>query len=109
MKKVIAASIALFLAGTVGFTFAQDANGTNPAMSPKARLERQHDRIHEGVENGSISKKEHRKLAREGRRINRTRKRDLRKDGGKLTDEDRAKLEKRENHRSKEIFKDKHN
>ncbi|GEM_PF-2248883 len=109
MRKTLAVLTALFVAGSVGFTFAQDVNGNNPAMSPKARLERQHDRVQEGVQNGSISKKEHRKLARQGRHINRERRRDLRKDGGKLTNEDRAKLERQENRRSGEIYQDKHN
>src|SRR3989442_381173 len=109
MKKLIAAAIALFLVGSTGLAFAQDKHGKNPAMSPKNRLERQHDRIKDGVEDGKISKKEHRKLAKEGRQINRQRKQDLRKDGGKLTDQDRAKLEKEENGRSREIYKDKHN
>lgn len=108
MKKIFAA-VALFLAATTGLAFAQDANGNNPAMSPKARLERQHARIKAGEKNGTISKKEHRQLAKEGRKINRQRKRDLRKDGGKLTNQDRAKLEKEENGRSQQINNDKHN
>ena len=109
MKKSLAMLTAVFVASSVGFTFAQDTNGNNPAMSPKARLVRQHARIKEGVKDGSITPKEHRQLARQGRRINRSRKRDLRKDGGKLTDTDRAKLEQRENVRSGEIAADKHN
>lgn len=109
MKKLLAATTALFFAATLGLAMAQDANGNNPAMSPKNRLERQHDRIQQGVANGTVSKKEHRKLAKEGRRINRQRKRDLRKDGGHLTKKDRRKLEKEENHRSNQIYQDKHN
>lgn len=108
MKKPgIALAAALFVAST-GFALAQDANGNNPAMSPGARLDRQHDRIQQGVNNGTITKKEHRKLARQGRRINRQRKRDLRKDGGTLDKKDRKKLEREENRRSKEIYNDKH-
>ena len=109
MKKSLALLTVLFLASSIGFTFAQDANGNNPGMSPKARLIRQHARIKEGVKDGSISPKEHRQLARQGRRINRERRRDLRKDGGKLNDADRAKLERQENFRSGEIAADKHN
>ncbi|SRR5579871_3039190 len=104
----VALAAALFVAST-GLALAQDANGNNPAMSPGARLERQHDRIEQGEKDGTINKQEHRKLARQGERINRQRKRDLKKDGGTLDKKDRHKLEKEENHRSNEIYKDKHN
>ena len=108
MNKTIAAAVLSIMTVSAGVSFAQDANGNNPAMSPKARLERQHDRIQEGVKDGTIDKKEHRKLARQGRAINRQRKRDLKKDGGTLDKKDRKQLEKEENHRSKEIYNDKH-
>ncbi len=109
MKKLIAAAVFSIMTASTGFALAQDANGNNPAMSPKARLERQHDRIKDGVKDGTISKKEHRKLARQGKAINRQRKRDLAKDGGTLNKKDRKQLEKEENGRSKEIYNDKHN
>ncbi|HEY5039450.1 MAG TPA: hypothetical protein VIJ93_10295 [bacterium] len=102
MKKTLAVLTALFVASSVGFTFADD-------MSPKNRLENQHDRVHDGVKDGTISKKEHRKLVKEGRKINHQRKADLRKDGGKLDKKDRKHLEKEENNRSNQIYKDKHN
>jgi len=101
MKKLTVALAAALFVGSMGFAIADD-------MSPKDRLENQHDRIQQGVDNGSINKKEHRKLARQGRKINRQRKRDLKKDGGKLDKSDRHQLEKEENHRSNEIYNDKH-
>ena len=102
MKKLTVVLAAVLFAGSLGLAFADEA-------SPKERLENQHDRIQQGVNNGSISNKEHRKLARQGRHINRERKRDLAKDGGHLDKKDRNKLERQENHRSNEIYKDKHN
>ena len=108
MKKSLSVALILALMGSAALSFAQDANGDNPGMSPGARLERQHDRIEQGVDSGKINKKEHAKLAREGRRINRQRKRDIQKDGGKLDKRDRRKLEKEEIHRSKQIYEDKH-
>ena len=102
MKKFTVALAAALFVGSLGLTLADEA-------SPKERLENQHERIEQGVDSGTISKKEHRKLARQGRHINRERKRDLRKDGGKLDKQDRRKLEKEENHRSNEIYNDKHN
>ncbi len=108
MKKYsVVLAAAMFVAST-GLALAQDANGNNPAMSPGNRLENQHDRIENGVKDGKITPKEHRKLARQGRKINRQRKRDLKKDGGKLDNQDRRHLEKEENHRSNEIYNDKH-
>jgi hypothetical protein len=94
--------------GTVGLAMAQDANGKNPAMSPKARLQRQHKRIKKGVKNGTITPAEHKQLAQEGKDINQQRKADLKKDGGKLTKKDRDSLEAQENLRSKQINQDKH-
>ena len=102
MKKLTGALVAALFMGSMGLALADD-------MSPKDRLENQHDRIQQGVDNGTISKKEHRKLAKQGRKINRERKRDLRKDGGKLDKSDRRKLEHQENKRSNEISNDKHN
>jgi len=108
MKKLIAVAVFSIMAASTGLVLAQDTNGNNPAMSPKARLERQHDRIKDGVKDGTISKKQHKKLAKQGRAINRQRKADLKKDGGKLDKSDRKQLEKEENGRSKEIYNDKH-
>ena len=108
MKKLIVALTALFFVGATGLALAQDANGKNPAMSPKARLVRQHKRIKQGVKNGTITKAQHKQLAQEGKIINKERKADLKKDGGKLTKADRKNLEAQENLRSKQIYQDKH-
>ena len=108
MKKVTAALATITFLASMGLALAQDANGNNPAMSPKARLKRQHQRIEQGVKNGKITAKEHRQLAREGEKINAQRKADLKKDGGRLTHKQRKKLEKEENHRSDQIYNDKH-
>ncbi len=104
MKKTQAVLATLLAISFATATFAED----HP-MSPKHRLQRQHGRIEQGVKNGSITPKEHAKLAREGHHINQERKEDLRKDGGKLTPADRAKLEHQENKRSEQIDQDKHN
>ncbi len=108
MKKFIVVLCGLMFLGAAGMAMAQDANGKNPAMSPKARLHRQHKRIMQGVKSGKISKAQHKQLAQEGKIINKERKADLRKDGGKLDKQDRANLESQENLRSKQIYDDKH-
>jgi hypothetical protein len=107
MKKLLVVLTALVLLGTTGFSFAQDANGKNPAMSPKARLARQHKRIKNGVKNGTITKSQHKQLAQQGKAINQERKADIKADGGKLDKSDRQNIESQENARSKEITADK--
>ena len=87
--------IALVLLGTTGFSFAQDKNGSNPKMSPKARVARQHARIKNGVKNGTITKSQHKQLAQQGKAINSQRKADLAANGGKMPQSDRAQFGKR--------------
>jgi hypothetical protein len=108
MKKSLVVLSVLALLGVSGFALAQDANGKNPAMSPKARLARQHQRIKQGVKSGKISKSQHKQLAQEGKDINRERKSDKAANGGKLTKSDRQSLESQENLRSEQISQDKH-
>jgi hypothetical protein len=107
MKKTLAVLMALFLLGTTGYSFAQDAHGKNPAMSPKHRLKRQHRRIRNGVKSGKISKSQHKQLAQEGKDINQERKADLAANDGKMTNSDRQQLESQENLRSEQIHQDK--
>jgi hypothetical protein len=104
MKKTQVVLATLLAISFATATFAED----HP-MSPKHRLIRQHDRIKQGEKDGSVTPKEHAQLAKEGHHINRERKRDLRKDGGKLTPGDKAHLEHQENDRSQQIYQDKHN
>jgi len=109
MKKSLAVLSVLLFLGAAGVSMAQDANGKNPKMSPKARLARQHARIKAGVKSGKINKAQHKQLAQEGKDINKERKADLKKDGGKLTNSDRQNLESQENLRSEQIKQDKSN
>jgi hypothetical protein len=104
MKKTQAVLATLLAISFATATFAED----HP-MSPKHRLVRQHNRIKQGVKDGKITTKEHAQLAKEGHHINKERKNDLKADGGKLTPDDKAKLEHQENDRSQQIYQDKHN
>jgi hypothetical protein len=108
MKKLLVVLAALMLLGTAGISMAQDANGKNPKMSPKARLARQHKRIMNGVKSGKISKAQHKQLAQEGKDINQERKADKAANGGQLTKSQRQNLESQENLRSEQIYQDKH-
>ncbi len=107
MKRSLVVLVALVLLGSAGFSFAQDVNGKNPAMSPKHRLVRQHRRIKNGVKSGKINKSQHQQLAQEGKDINQERKADLAANGGKMPQADRQQLESQENLRSEQIHQDK--
>ena len=107
MKKTLAVLMALFMLGTIGHAFAQDKNNKNPAMSPKHRLKRQHNRIKNGVKSGKISRSQHKQLAQEGKDINQERKSDLAANDGKMPQGDRQNLESQENLRSEQIHQDK--
>lgn len=107
MKKFLALMTAVAFLFTVGSAMAKGAKGAYK-ISPKQRLKNQHKRIKDGVEDGTITKDEHKKLAEEGKEINQERKADLAKDGRKLTKQDRHDLEQKLDSRSKEIYQDKH-
>jgi hypothetical protein len=63
------------------------------------RETRQQHRIYQGVQNGSVSPAEYNRLEREEYRLNEQRER-----GGQ-----RVKLNREENHLSRQIYRDKHN
>ena len=106
MKKFLALMTAVAFLFSVGSAMAAPKGAHK--LSPKKRLKIQHERIKDGVKDGTITKDEHQKLAEEGKEINQERKADLAKDGGKLTKQDRHDLEKKLDSRSKEIYQDKH-
>ncbi|MEH1869843.1 hypothetical protein [Nostoc sp.] len=67
----------------------------------------QQHRITQGVENGSINKREYRSLERKEASLNAARRHDLR--NGRLTSRERQQLNRRENSISRSIYHDKHN
>jgi len=83
----------------------------NQAIAGEVRNREVHEqqRIDQGVKNGTIQPSELRNL--EGRidKINQTRVSDLQKNGGHLTPQERRNLNRRENHLSHAIYRDKHN
>jgi hypothetical protein len=73
------------------------------------RESNQQARINQGVKSGELTRKETSKLESEEARIRVNERFDKRKDGGKLTAADRAKLQKQLNQASRNIYRDKHN
>jgi hypothetical protein len=72
------------------------------------RINRQEHRVYTGVKNGSISPKEYRQIEHREDRIEAARIRDIRS-GGKLTQSEKNRLNRRLNKLSRTIYHDKHN
>jgi tellurite resistance protein len=72
------------------------------------RKERQKERIQEGRKSGELMKKEAARIRTRERNLNRQVRED-RKDGGGMTPAERAKIEKRQDDISQDIYKQKHN
>jgi hypothetical protein len=71
------------------------------------RINNQQQRIYSGVKNGSISPGEFRRLERREDRIKAAQRRDIRS-GGKLTQAEKYRLNRRLNRLSNTIYRDKH-
>jgi len=100
MKKLIALTITGLLTATAF------------ADGPKTIQERKHNqqaRIHQGVKSGELTKGEAKHIEKQEHALNKEEREMRKENGGKLTAADRAKLNRQQNHMSKEIYKDKHN
>ena len=85
---------------------------TPPPMHPhsiNARLHDQHERIHQGVGSGQLTRGEQYRLNTRDARIHRQERRDRRFDNGKLTSSERRHLQRELNGSSRAIYRDKHN
>jgi len=69
----------------------------------------QQNRIANGVKNGSLSPKEASHLENREARLQKTEKKDMAEHNGHLTKAEQTRLNQRQNHISKSIYKDKHN
>ena len=74
-----------------------------------ARRNHQHSRIEKGIKSGKITPREHHQLAREGNKIRHQEHADRRANGGYITKGQQKQLNREQNQRSKQIYKDKHN
>jgi len=113
--------IALALGGLlIGSAFAQNPNtvGAGPGVvdpnHPRVnqinrREQHQQDRIANGIKSGQLNPGEARHLEREEWRLKRNEKHDMARDGGHLTKQDQARLNREANHVSRDIYRDKHN
>src|ERR1700690_251884 len=73
------------------------------------RAENQQDRIASGVKSGQLTAGETSHLENQEAAINKEKRADRAADGGPLTSQEKAKINRQQNHVSHEIYKDKHN
>ena len=89
------------LSGTVSMAFAQ--NEVND------RERNQQRRIGQGVESGSLTAGETAHLEKQEAGINREVRQDRKANGGKLTPQEHAQVNRQQNRESNRIYRDKHN
>lgn len=91
----------------------QTAPAGRPAAPPPgtaaARTQRQQDRIAQGVRSGQLTAGETRNLESREASVNREKRNMRAQDNGHLTAADRRALNRRQNHISRSIYRDKHN
>jgi hypothetical protein len=88
---------------------AQPATAQRPDPSIAQRKENQQDRIANGVKSGQLTAGETANLETKEAAINGETKADRAANGGKLTAAEKSKINKQQNHLSKQIYTDKHN
>jgi len=99
-NKLIAIAITGLLTAT---TFGESA------ATIQHRKHNQKARIHQGVKSGELTHHEAKHLEKQEHALKKEEHQMRKENGGKLTAADRAKLNRQQNHLSKEIYKDKHN
>lgn len=85
------------------------ATGLAQAQDIPVRKENQQKRIVGGAVNGSLTPHETKNLERKEAAINRETRRERRQNGGYLTPREKARVNRQQNHVSKDIYRDKHN
>ena len=87
-------------------------NDTKPAKPPLTEIQKdrvqQRDRIAQGVASGQLNANQASHLEKQEGAINREIVQDRAANGGKLTSAEKAKINRQQDHMSKEIYKDKH-
>ena len=117
MKKLLIFTLGTVLfAGVAASGQAQEVapNGAADPGHPRvnqvdSRERRQDSRIAKGDRSGELTNRETAHVDRRENRIQRTKARDMRNDGGHLTRTEQRHLDQRQNHLSRTIHRDKHN
>ena len=107
--------ISLLGAALAVFALPVVAQSTTPTPDPKPksevgqRMENQQDRIANGIKDGQLSPGEASHLEKNEAKINREVRNDRAANGGKLTPQEKAKVNRQLNKQSGQIYRDQHN
>lgn len=82
---------------------------TDPKSEVGKRAENQQDRIAQGIKSGQLTAGEASHLESNEARINREVRNDRAANGGKLTQQEKAQVNRQQNRHSRQIYRDKHN
>ena len=82
---------------------------TNPKSEVGKRAENQQDRIAQGIKSGQLTAGEAAHLENNEAKINKEVRNDRTANGGKLTPQERAQVNRQQNRTSRQIYRDKHN
>ena len=82
---------------------------TNPKSEVGKRAENQQDRIAQGIKSGQLTAGEAAHLENNEAKINHEVRSDRAANGGKLTPQEKAKVNRQQNRESRQIYRDKHN
>jgi len=82
---------------------------TDPKSEVGKRAENQQDRIGQGIKSGQLTAGEAAHLENNETKINNEVRNDRAANGGKLTPQERAKVNRQQNRQSRQIYRDKHN
>ena len=82
---------------------------TDPKSEVGKRAENQQDRIGQGMKSGQLTAGEAAHLENNETKINNEVRNDRAANGGKLTPQERAKVNRQQNRQSRQIYRDKHN
>jgi len=85
------------------------AQNTDPKSEVGKRAENQQDRIANGVKSGQLTAAEAGHMEQNEARINREVRTDRAANGGKLTTQEKAQVNRQQNRESHQIYRDKHN
>jgi len=79
-----------------------------PKGEVNKRRENQQDRIAQGVKSGELNARETARLENKEAKLNKEIRHDRRKNGGNLTNKQKARINRQQNQVSKDIYKEKH-
>jgi hypothetical protein len=102
--------LAIILAGAAGSlpVYAQSQQAADPDTIQQ-RKENQQDRIAQGVKSGQLTPRETANLENKEAAINQETRADRKANGGKLTQGEKAQINRQQNRTSRQIYRDKHN